>query len=895
MQLTFFIEYHSRWGEQLFLSGEPEALGGNDESRALPMLCTGNGQWAASVEMPAGAPFVYRYFVRENGRNSRQEEGRRHTFRPRTGVEAYRIYDAWQITEPDAPFLSSAFLNGRFFERPLSTREELRECGVRFEVTAPALLPQESVAIVGTFTESAWNEAQAVVLSDRAYPVWSVTLPADVLRTPIEYKFVVIDKTTRRIVAWEAGNNRRLSLLPPKDDETVIVAGAHLRLVRPLWRGAGVAIPVFSLKSQSSWGIGEFLDLEKMIDWAVLTGQKFIQVLPINDTTMRHTWLDSYPYRANSVYALHPAYLHLPAAGRLHDVMEMMRFEKEAERLNALPAVDYEAVTKLKSDYLRRLFAEQGEALLATPEFRDFFQKNKTWLVPYAVYCYLRDKNGTPVFAEWDEYAVYDAAKVARLASKESEAYPQIALHYFIQYHLHTQLLRVKKYALSHGVALKGDIPIGVSRDSADAWTNPQLFNFGMQAGAPPDDFSVTGQNWGFPTYNWAEMAKDGYAWWKARFVKMAEYFDAYRIDHILGFFRIWEIPDTAVEGLLGHFNAALPYTAGELAACGFAFDERRHAAPYIREYMLSELFGEYRQEVEGKYLLPQGGDTYALRPEVDTQQKIVARFGDAVDKKTSVIVGGLLRLTDEVLFVADPYAPAAWHPRIAARGTYSFAALSGQEQETFSRLHDDFYYRRHNLFWKEEALKKLPPLLSSTGMLVCGEDLGMIPESVPEVMNRLQILSLEIQRMPKEPHCEFGDTTRYPYLSVCTTSTHDMSGIRGWWEENPAATQRYYNAVLGQEGDAPVHCPPHLCRAVIEKHLQSPAMLAILPLQDWLSISLDVRRTDIAAERINVPADTRNYWRYRMHLTLENLLQQTELNNAIRTLISASRRTGLC
>lgn len=892
MRITFFIEYHTRWGQQLLLSGDAESLGSNREEHALPMQYVDDGWWTATVDIDPNRTFTYRYLLREDGVISRKEWGGEHCFRPTLGISDYQVYDEWRDIAQDRAFLSSAVQQCGLLRRENQAREVDEDvAGVRFEVTAPALLPHETLAVVGSFTRQPWSVEEACLMSDARYPVWSVTFPSEILRLPVEYKFVVVDKSTHHIVAWEEGANRRLPLWVGRPGETIVAAAAHLRLSRPLWKGAGVAIPVFSLRSESSWGIGEFLDIEKMVDWAVLTGQRLIQILPVNDTTMWHTWLDSYPYRANSVYALHPAYLHLPAVGRLTDDTLMATYEQRAAELNALPAVDYEAVVGLKDEYVRQLFAEVGTQTLATPEYRQFFADNKAWLVPYAAFCYLRDTRHTPVWPQWGEYAVYDPEKIARLTSEDSDAYLSVARYYFEQYHLHRQLSHVRDYARSRGVVVKGDLPIGVSHESVDAWVNPQLFHLSMCAGAPPDDFSITGQNWGFPTYNWQEMAKDGYSWWKARFTKMAEYFDAYRIDHILGFFRIWEIPETAVEGLPGHFNAALPFTADELARYGFPFDEERHARPYIHPEMLPELFGDYVQEVCDSYLLRNDDGTFRLKEIVDNQKKIAALFDGVCDERAQTIRRGLFCLTDEVLFVSDPYAPHTWHPRIMAYETYSFKALTPEMQENFRQLHDDFYYSRHNDFWREEAMKKLPTLLSSTQMLVCGEDLGMIPQCVPDVMEHLQILSLEIERMPKEWGREFGDTSRYPYLSVCTTSTHDMSGIRGWWEEEPSRTQRYYNTVLQREGVPPEQCPPYICEEIIRRHLASPSMWVILPLQDWLSICLDIRVPDPSVERINVPSDPRNYWRYRMHLTLESLIGQERLNTKIKTMIAQSSR----
>ena len=585
------------------------------------------------------------------------------------------------------------------------------------------------------------------------------------------------------------------------------------------WKAAGTAVPVFSLRSERSFGVGEFRDLKLLVDWAVKTGQKVIQLLPVNDTTMSWTWTDSYPYNANSSFALHPQFLHLPAAGVDEDE-EYLRLRKE---LNALPELDYERVNLEKHRLLRKAFEKSGKETLTAEAFKAFFNENQGWLLPYAVYSVLRDRFGTADFTRWERFAEYDNDAVWSFASDNQH---ETAYWYFVQYHLHVQLLEARNYAHSKGVIFKGDLPIGVSRTSVDAWTNARLFNMDSQAGAPPDAFSDDGQVWGFPTYNWEEMSKDGYAWWKSRLGNMSRYFDAFRIDHILGFFRIWEIPLDAVSGLLGHFNPAMPYRTAELESMGFR---------------MKVCTGKSR----GK----------------------------------------------DVLFVPDPKKRGYWHPRIAAQNTSVYSGLPEDMKKTFDSLHEDFFYRRHNGFWKESAMKKLPSLLTATGMLACGEDLGMIPGCVPDVMSEYQILSLEIQRMSKKFGERFADPAAYPYYSVCTTSTHDMNPLRAWWEEDRDVTEHFWKEVLGYPGEAPVHCEPWICRRIIEMNLESPSMLVILPLQDWLSTDGELRLDDPFKERINIPARPRHYWRYRMHQTLECLLRQDRFNAGIMEMVSASGR----
>ena len=216
---------------------------------------------------------------------------------------------------------------------------------------------------------------------------------------------------------------------------------------------------------------------------------------------------------------------------------------------------------------------------------------------------------------------------------------------------------------------------------------------------------------------------------------------------------------------------------------------------------------------------------------------------------------------------------------------------MTDADRSAFGALYEEFFYRRNNEFWREEAMRKLPALLDSTGMLACGEDLGMIPATVPQVMSDLRILSLEIQRMPKGYGQMFADPAWYPYLSVCTTSTHDMNPIRAWWEEDQHITENFYHNVLGGESDAPVTCEPQICHQILQQHLASPAMLTVLPLQDWLSMDAELRRADPHEERINIPANPRHYWRYRMHITVEGLSMAEKFNAELTEMIKGVGR----
>lgn len=889
MTVSFNIEYRTSWGEEVRIAGLlPESI---------PMHTTDGIYWTADVELEVpkeGMTINYSYQIEQNQIIIRKEWDSfpRRLFLSGNSKKKYQIKDCWKNIPEQLYYYSSAFTEA-LLAHP--DRAEIPPChkkGLVIKAYAPRINKDYCLAICGNQKALGnWDPDKAIPMSDANFPEWQIELDASKLKFPLEYKFILYHKEEKKADCWENNPNRYLADPELKTNETLVISDRYAYFDIPVWKGAGIAIPVFSLKSENSFGVGDFGDLKRMIDWAVSTQQKVIQILPINDTTMTHAWTDSYPYNSISIYAFHPMYADIKQMGTLKDKSAAAKFNKKQKELNGLPAMDYEAVNQTKWEYFRLIFKQEGEKVLASGEFGEFFNANKEWLQPYAVFSYLRDAFQTPNFREWPRHSVYNAQDIEKMCRPESVDYPHIALYYYIQFHLHLQLVAATKYAREHGVVFKGDIPIGISRNSVEAWTEPYYFNLNGQAGAPPDDFSVNGQNWGFPTYNWDVMEKDGYRWWMKRFQKMSEYFDAYRIDHILGFFRIWEIPMHAVHGLLGQFIPSIPMSREEIESYGLPF-RKEYLIPYIHESFLGQVFGPHTDYVKQTFLLPaEAPGIYHMKPEFATQREVESFFAGKNDENSLWIRDGLYTLISDVLFVPDTKEKDKYHPRIGIQRDFIFRSLNELEQNAFNKLYDQYYYHRHNDFWRQQAMKKLPQLTQSTRMLVCGEDLGMIPDCVSSVMNDLRILSLEIQRMPKNPMYEFGYLNEYPYRSVCTISTHDMSTLRGWWEEDYLQTQRYYNTMLGHYGTAPTVATPDLCEEVVRNHLKSNSILCILSLQDWLSIDGKWRNPNVQEERINVPANPRNYWRYRMHLTLEQLMKAEELNDKIRELIKYTGR----
>ena len=876
MKLKFTIQYGTQWGQNLYVMITYRSADGTEKSNRLMMLTSDGLQWEVETAALVSrqhpiTSFSYFYQVEDADGSVLRKEW---NAVPRTyyfdSSKSYVLADQWRDVPLQYHLYSNAYLTTAHFQRDeevQALRVPLYRKTIIFRVSAPQLQKGQSLAIIGNHPAiGSWNTARYLKMEYIGRYDWLLSVNVDAILLPIEYKYVIVDDNTHALLEWEEGDNRTTDgLLPPDQnvipDGTVLVAyGGSLRIKERTWRAAGVVVPVFSLRSQASYGVGDFGDLRRMVDWAVATGMKVIQLLPVNDTTYAHTWSDSYPYNIVSAFALHPHYMDLEALGRLKSKAKMTAYHRQRQELNALGYSDYEAVDRVKTAYIQEVFEERGQQTLESKEFKQWFALNQEWLMPYATW-------------------------LGQAAS----------LVYFIQYHLHLQLKAAADYARQQGVVLKGDVPIGVNRESVETATRPELFHLSAQTGAPPDAFSQNGQNWGFPTYNWnvesGKKKENLVGWFQRRLRWMEQYFDAIRIDHVLGFFRVWEIPDDAVFGLLGHFSPALPMTVGEIEYFGLSFRKELFTRPFINDRVLERLFGLHAPYVRDNFLIPRSYGLYDLKEAYDTQKKVRAFFEGKGDENSLWIRDGLYRLISGVLFLEDPEQPEMYHPRIGVYNEPVYDALSNEEKDAFMRLYNNYYYQRHNLFWGDQAMHRLTDVFGDTRMLCCAEDLGMLPDCVAPVLDQLRILTLEIQSMPKQTGYEFAHLDGNPYRSVATFSTHDMSPLRLWWEESMERTQRYYVTMLQKQGRAPEHLPAHLAEEIIARHLYCPSMLCMLSLQDWLAMDSELRSKNTRDERINVPSDPYNRWKYRMHITIEELLKADKYNNKVRTMVTRSKR----
>ena len=886
MKIFFNIQYATTFGEILRLNVVGK---GKDIEKVYSMNTYDGKSWHCEITAENGMSQMEYYYSVENGDSEVRHEWTTVSHRLELNAKramTYFVNDRWNDIPYDSYLYSSAFTDcvNRRHREPAKGSDYNQT--LRLIVRAPQLRSGSRLALVGEDNAlGRWNPDDAISMVEHNYNEWVADINVkEMKKEETEFKFIAFNE--KGGVDWETGMNRQLHAPTINDGEVVVTELDQAFFELCDEKLAGTLIPVFSLRSKGSFGVGDFGDLKMMIDWVAETNQRVLQVLPINDTTSTHTWTDSYPYSAISIFALHPQFADFRQLPEIKDKKKAREMEALRKELNELKQIDYERVNNTKTDYLRIIFKQEGEAVMKGEDFKMFVKENEHWLVPYAQYCHLRDSFGNVDFSSWKGHEQWHEADRKKLTDPKSKEYADVAFYYYVQFVLDRQMRAAHEYAMARGVILKGDIPIGVNRNGCDVWHEPQYFNLNSQAGAPPDAFSINGQNWGFPTYNWQRMIDDGCEWWIRRFQNMAKYFDAYRIDHVLGFFRIWAIPTTCVHGLLGQFAPSLGMTREEIEGYGLHFQEELFTTPFIARWVVDRVFGIHADEVVEKYLDHKHDDIFALKPEYDTERKIEAVFKGKDSMDDVWVRDGLYALVSDVLFVRDDNDPNKFHPRITAQLNFMYEALYDSDKEKFNRLYNDYYYRRNNNFWYNEAMKKLPVLVQATRMLVCAEDLGMVPDCVAWVMDQLRILSLELQQMPKDPKVKFGILSRNPYRSVCTLSTHDMPTLRQWWDEDYERTQVYYSSMLYRGGAAPHPLPGWLARDIIANQLTCPSMLCILSLQDWFALDEKLRLPDADAERINIPANPRHYWRYRMHINIEDLIADKEYNDAIKELV---------
>ena len=641
---------------------------------------------------------------------------------------------------------------------------------------------------------------------------------------------------------------------------------------------SGVAVPIFSLHSKTSIGIGEFLDLIPFARWVQFCDFNIIQLLPVNDTGA-----EASPYSARSAFALNPVFINVQSVQGSSEFEE--EINKGKARFDELGKIDYYQISTWKRSILRKIFDNRFDSLKKDKLLAKWIDQNP-WSKAYCAYATLKAKNDESSWKDWKTFKNPGPKDIEKIWTKYEK---DVLFQAWMQCVAEMQFSAAVAETSKLGVRIKGDIPILINEDSADVWANRKYFSMEDRAGAPPDMFSYGGQNWGFPTYRWDVLEQDNYSWWKSRLAQASKFYHAYRIDHVLGFFRIWSIPEQEVTGIMGRFNPCIPLTWDVLHGAGFC----RESLEYLRNPnysvdQLREFLGGDTERVLPKFFETLYGtfDRFVLKSEFRSEKAILS--------------------SDEPQNVKDAMLKVYWNRVFIPTGDENtfypywywydqkvLFTLPQNEQEKLKELIHQNEASQNGL-WEANATKLLSVLTQETDMLVCAEDLGAVPPCVPMVLRNLNILSLRIERWARDwnaPYQPYYDMEAYPRLSVCTTSCHDTSSLRGLWKEQDFDKDFYWSHAH-LSGAAPQELTPSHVKSILTHVFSSNSMFCILPVQDFFALSAKLSEVPAEEERINVPGTVGGAnWTYRLPVSVDELLENTSLSSEIRKLVDVRKR----
>lgn len=661
----------------------------------------------------------------------------------------------------------------------------------------------------------------------------------------------------------------------------------------------GVAVPLGALYTKESPAIGEFPSLKKFAAFCKSAGLKIIQLLPVNDTGTQ-----SSPYSGLSAFALHPIYIcvkDLPEFAALYKSDKNFKTEYDL-LLQFHPykgRYDYQGILDKKIALLMRLYQTTDTAATGKPDaaLASWVKKND-WIKAYAVYKNLKWKYMQATWKTWKkEDQVPGMEEIERRWNDKALKKDQL-FYAWLQMRASEQFAEAAAAVKKAGIILKGDMPIMMNEDSADAWAHPEFFEHSLRAGSPVDGQNPCGQNWGFPTYNWKNLKAAGYSWWIDRLQSAQQYYQAYRLDHILGFFRIWAIPERETTALLGRSEPGQTISRDELIEAGFNegrihwlaephvptadidyFTWNHDASTKLLEKIAVKLPGEelwnFKSSIKGDK------DIYEADFKGLCQDEAAQKIKEALAKKWR---DRTLREIKKDKFIA------LW----TYQNSYPWTTLNDEEKKKLQALVDQKRDKEEGL-WKKQAQEILGELTKSVDMVPCGEDLGVGLAAVPEVMGKNKILRLNVVRWSRDwategsPYVQFE---KYPELSVTTTSVHDSSTIRQWWSEEKESAAAFFKANGKFFADNGIYennyadFTEKTARSILEAAASSASLWAIHPLQDFLYLQKKYWLADAKDERVNIPGEVSDFnWTYRMPASVEDLSADKSLIDEINFL----------
>jgi 4-alpha-glucanotransferase len=665
-------------------------------------------------------------------------------------------------------------------------------------------------------------------------------------------------------------------------------------------RLSGIAIPLSAIRSEMSPGCGEFADLARVGELAAAWGFDLVQLLPVNDTGFQNS-----PYFALSAFALHPIYIRISALPELsgHEFPGIALrdraslFQAEASslvsRFSEEERVPFESLLRAKLELLRKIWesasAESSPSRPALIAELDAWMDKNPWSRSYAAFVALKTRNDELPWWEWPRLRDPTDSDLEALWHDKLFA-GDLRFWAWLQMRAESQFRSAAKSLADSGIALMGDIPILMNADSADVWSRRASFHLELSAGAPPDMYSGLGQNWGFPIYNWEVLENSGYKFWVERLSEADKYYSCYRIDHVLGFFRIWALSERERTGALGRFIPDMQVSVDELAALGFSPERIRWLSkPHVPLWRLIQAAGESAAKTAAFAALDRIGneDLFLFKEAIKGEKDIEAL--PLISPAARDFLMAMWR--DRALF---EYEPGAFVFAWTYRSSTSWATLSDHEKGELEALFVRKRAQSEDL-WASTGKRLLGALSAAVPMLPCAEDLGSVPDCVPRVLEELGILGLRVLRWTRRWDVEGQPPipiAQYPEASVASPSVHDSSSLRGWWEDeaNREEMWNFTEASLGKIlGPCPARLGTEQAEILLELVARSSSRFAVYPVQDLLAMSEKLRPVDPRSERINVPGTVGvGNWSYRLPATIDEILTEKKLSAGARRLAKA-------
>lgn len=903
--IRFRVKLQAEFGTELFLIGDCKELG-NWQTKGSQQLFFDKqtNSWFGDVCFPltsTSRTIQYKYFFTNQKDEIQWEPGDNHLIHLDSVISPafIEISDTYRWPDPVMNSLTRSAFTSVLTKRTSPTASprispnsvQPNEVSLIFTAVCPWVKKNQTLAIVGSCPQlGLWTPDRSITLTDAEFPFWTASITVSRDCFPFQYKYVICDneiveETEEPLYIWEEGENHEClgitsNLVDLTFPSTVIITDWYVNPNKELFRGMGIHLPLFSLRTSENCGIGEYSDIRHLVDLCKSIGSSMIQLLPLNDTSSSCNADDpddKNPYHSISCFALHPIYINLleilpNLPSDIFNEIQSKRYEYSQN-----DAVNYQQVYRFKLSILNRIFIRIKDEVVNDKEFIDFCDDNEDWLTPYSIFCLLRDENHSSEFWSWKDNSFVTPDTLQRLHKQREN---ETTFLKWIQFIADQQLRASKEYATSQRVILKTEIPFGIQRNSVDCWSNPRLFDINM--------YEV---NYGYAAYNWRAMKSTNFSWWKKRLARISAFYHSAQLNHIYGFFRSQLCH---VDGVVSQYQPSTGISRQELESRGL-WDIDRYTKPYIRFHHLREKFNEDASTISKEFFVARNidhnDDYYDFKESFITIKTINQHLETLIPEKEkrSSYSQHLLELLNNVILIQG-LNNDSFHFRAdlaSDQPISSLKELDNNQRQVILDLSNEY---KHKSFWINEAIPRLQILANSNNLLLFSEETEQDLQDFDHEIEAQSIIPLKVPRYSKEL------STSFSYFSQCEPALPNTSTIRGWYEENKTITRSFCKDELGQNDNEIVeYCYTDTLVKIIDRYMKSPSMWCVFMLQDIVNTFDRLRREYPNEERIFISKQSglsnADNNLYKFPWKLEDLNNDAEWTNYICSLVKDSQR----